>query len=174
MATTGKKLFLIGPPGVGKTTVIQKTLKKLSLSATGFYTSEERQGGQRVGFSITTLDGKKGILAHVKAKGRLKVGKYTVNLEDIERVAVPAMTPRSASELIVIDEVGKMECFSEAFREALITALNARNPVLGTIAARGTEFIESVKNRPDVSILEVSPSNREELPEKLVSILRGR
>ena len=172
MATGEKNLFLTGPPGIGKTTVIRKTIRNLSIAATGFYTREERQGGRRTGFSIITLDGKKGILAHVHLKGKYRVGRYTVNLEDIERVAVPAMTPKSPSDLIVIDEVGKMECFSKTFREALIAALDAPNTVLGTIAARGTPFIESIKSRRDVSILEVNFRNRDDLPAKLTSILR--
>lgn len=172
MTTTAKNLFLTGPPGVGKTTVIQKTIEKLSVPATGFYTSEERQGPRRVGFSIITLDGKKGILAHVQAKGRLRVGRYTVNIEDIERVAVPAMAPKSPSDLIVVDEVGKMECFSQAFRKSLLAVLDAANIVLGTIAGRGTDFIESIKGRSDVTILQINLQNRDELPEKLAAMLR--
>lgn len=172
MTTDAKNLFLTGSPGIGKTTVIQKTIQKLSLPATGFYTREEREAGRRVGFSIITLDGKKAILAHVRAGGKCRVGRYTVKVEDIERVAVPAMTPKSPSEIIVIDEVGKMECFSQAFREALIAALDAPNTILGAIAARGTNFIESIKRRKDVAILQVNHQNRDELPEKLTAMLR--
>jgi nucleoside-triphosphatase len=171
MRMTTKNLFLTGKPGIGKTTVIQKTIEKLSVPVTGFHTGEIREGPQRVGFSIVTLDGKQGILAHVRLKGKFKVGRYTVNLEDIERVAVPAMTPKSPAEVVVIDEVGKMECFSEAFRRSLVSALDGPNTVLGTIAVRGTSFIESVKSRADMTILEVNFGNRNELPEKLASML---
>ncbi len=171
MTTALKNLFLTGPPGIGKTTIIQKTIETLRFPATGFYTREIREGGRRLGFSIITLDGKEGILAHVQQKGKHRVGRYTVNVQDIERIAVPAMTPRSPSEFIVIDEVGKMECFSELFRKSLVAALDAPNTVLGTIAARGTNFIETIKKRSDVTILEVSLHNRDELPEKLASML---
>jgi nucleoside-triphosphatase len=174
MTTTGKNLFLTGLPGIGKTTVIQKALEKLSIPVAGFYTREIRDGTARVGFAIVTLDGKEGILAHVRAKGTFRLGRYTVNIEDIERLAVPAMTPASPDQLVVIDEVGKMECFSEAFREALLKALDSPNVVLGTVAARGTNFIETIKRRPDVTILEVNFRNRNDLHEKLVSILLAR
>jgi nucleoside-triphosphatase len=172
MTPATKNVFLTGPPGIGKTTVIQKTIEKLSVAATGFYTREMREGARRIGFSIITLDGKEGILAHVRAKGRFKVGRYTVNIEDIERLVVSAMTPKSPQELVVIDEVGKMECFSKAFRNAVIAALDSPNTVLGTIAARGTNFIESIKRRDDLTILDVNLDNRGEMPEKLVSMLR--
>lgn len=167
-----RNLFLTGTPGVGKTTVIQKTIQRLSVPATGFYTREIREGSRRVGFSITTLDGKEGMLAHVRARGKFNVGRYTVNLRDIEDLAVPAITPKSPQQLIVIDEVGKMECFCEAFRNALIAALDAPNALLGTIAAKGTNFIETIKHRNDLTILDVNMHNRDALPEKLAALLR--
>ena len=108
----------------------------------------------------------------MRAKGKFKVGRYTVNIEDIERLAVPAMTPKSSQELIVIDEVGKMECFSEAFRNALVGALDSPNTVLGTIAARGTNCIESIKRRDDLTILAINLHNRNALPDKLAAMLR--
>jgi nucleoside-triphosphatase len=90
----------------------------------------------------------------------------------MERLAVPAMTPNSPDELIIIDEVGKMECFSEGFRKAVISALDSPNRVLGTIAAKGSGFIESIKQRKDVSVLTVTLSNRDILPEELAAKLR--
>jgi nucleoside-triphosphatase len=172
MNLAAKNLFLTGPPGIGKTTVIQKTVERLSVVVRGFYTRELREGSRRVGFSIITLDGKEGILAHVGATGKHRVGRYTVNVQDIERLAAPAMTPTSPHELIVIDEVGKMECFSEAFRKAVLAALDSSNRVLGTIAAKGSAFIESIKQRNDVSVLTVTQNNRDSLPEELAEKLR--
>lgn len=172
MNLAAKNLFLTGPPGIGKTTVIHRTVERLSACARGFYTRELREGSRRVGFSIITLDGKEGILAHVGATGKHRVGRYTVNVQDIERLAAPAMTPRSPHELIIIDEVGKMECFSEAFRQAVISALDSPNKVLGTVAAKGSGFIESIKQRKDVTVATVTLSNRDSLPEELVDKLR--
>ena len=82
---------------------------------TGFFTQEIRERGKRVGFSITTLDGKKGVLAHQAIKSRFRVGKYGVNLDYIDEIAVPSMIPSKADEIVVIDEIGKMECFSPLF-----------------------------------------------------------
>jgi nucleoside-triphosphatase len=167
-------LFLTGRPGIGKTTVIQKAIERLSIPVVGFYTREIREGNQRAGFSIITLDGREGILAHRGARGRWAVGRYTVNMADIEGLAIPAMRPRSPEELIVIDEVGKMECLSKAFRQALIEVLDSPNTVLGTIALKGSGFIESIKARRDVSVLEVGPDNRDQLPEQLRGMLQRK
>lgn len=173
MNLAAKNLFLTGVPGIGKTTVIRKTLEKLSIRPRGFYTQESRRGSRRVGFSIITLEGKRGILAHVDAQGNHRVGRYVVNLRDIERLIVPAMTPKSSDELIVVDEVGKMECLSETFRKAVLTALDSPNRVLGTISVKGSDFIESIKRREDVSVVTVAPTNRDSLPEELAAKLQG-
>jgi len=66
-----KNIFISGKPGCGKTSLIMEILKELKLDAGGFYTSEIREEGIRKGFKITTLDGKKGILAHLNVKSQI-------------------------------------------------------------------------------------------------------
>jgi nucleoside-triphosphatase THEP1 len=73
------------------------------------------------------------------------------------------MIPRKASEVIVIDEIGKMECFYPLFRAALIQVLNSRNRVLGSIALKGDMFVKSIKTRPDVQLIHVNEKNRNNL-----------
>ena len=75
---------------------------------------------------------------------------------------------RERYEIIIIDEIGKMECFSEKFCQAAINALNAGNVVLGTIAVGGTDFIREIKERKDIKIFEVMVQNRDVLPEQLI------
>ena len=127
----------------------------------GFLTREIRRKGRRVGFSIHTLDGRKGILAHVDIESSLRVGRYGVNLQDIDHVAVPAMTCRDDSDIIVIDEIGKMECFSATFRETLLDVLDSANSVIGSIALKGDGFISGIKKRTDTQLISVSDKNRE-------------
>ncbi len=130
---------------------------------TGFFTREIREGGRRVGFSITTLDGKKGVLAHQDTKSRFRVGKYGVNLDHIDQIAVPSMLPARADEIVVIDEIGKMECFSSLFRQTLVKVLDSENPVIGSVAVKGDKFIQRVKEREDVLLVHVTEKNRDEL-----------
>ena len=82
------------------------------------------------------------------------------------------MIPKSADDIIVIDEIGKMECFSELFKKTLIEALDSKNPVLGSIALRGIRFIEEIKGRKDVRLLEINESNRDRVLAKVLSIFR--
>ena len=79
-----KNILLTGQPGVGKTTAILKIIQHLrSGTAAGFWSREIRNREKRVGFSIETLTGKRGILAHVDISSQYKVGKYSVNVSDI-------------------------------------------------------------------------------------------
>ena len=130
---------------------------------TGFFTREMRQGGKRVGFSITTLDGKEGVLAHQDTKSRFRVGKYGVNLDHIDQIAVPSMLPAKADEIVVIDEIGKMECFSPLFRQTLVKVLDSDNSVIGSIALKGNKFIQKIRERADVLLVHVTEKNRDEL-----------
>jgi len=40
---------------------------------------------------------------------------------------------------------------------------NSENPVIGSIALKGGPFIEKVKRRKDISLIEVTEKNRDEL-----------
>ena len=125
-----------------------------------------------MGFSITTLDGREGILAHEDIKGRCRVGKYGVNLKDIDSIAVPSMIPIKKDEIVVIDEIGKMECFSLKFREALTAVLDSLNWVIGSIAQKGDAFIQGIKERADVTVINVTPKNRDILIHELLSLIK--
>ena len=158
-----KNILVTGPPRIGKSTLIERIVSRVQGPVTGFFTREIRERGKRVGFSIFTLDGKTGVLAHQDIKGPFSVGRYGVNLKDIDQIAVPSMRPSGSGVIVVIDEIGKMECLSSLFRASLITVLDSENPVIGSIALKGGPFIEKVKGRKDISLIEVTQKNRDEL-----------
>jgi len=187
----GRAILLTGRPGVGKTTVIRKVLARWEGGAGGFYTEEIREEGRRTGFRLVTLDGARGILASVNISSPYRVGKYGVDLHDLEEVGVEALNRAveqagvsllvvdeahrsrrgpSRMDLIVIDEVGRMELFSPAFREAVERALGSPKLVLGTVMAGSHPWVDAIKARPEVNLVEVTTLNRSTLPEQ---ILRG-
>ena len=113
------------------------------------------------------------MLAHESIKSKFRVGKYGVNLPDIDQIAVPSMQPAGPGEVVVVDEVGKMECFSSLFRKALIKMLDSDHQMLGSIAQKGDRFIQEIKARDDVLLVKVTEENRDapELFSRLLSAL---
>jgi nucleoside-triphosphatase len=162
-----KNIFLTGAPSSGKTTVIKKVIKALEQPCGGFYTEEEREAGKRTGFIMKTLDGRKGYLAHQDIQSEFYIRRYGVSIENVETIAVSSIVPVEGN-IIILDEIGKMECFSELFREAVLNALDAPNIVIGTITFGGDEFIQGIKKRADTEIIEVTPENRDSLPDMIL------
>ena len=161
-----RHLLLTGKPGCGKTTVIRRVVDSRSDTG-GFYTGEVREGGRRTGFSITTLDGRSGILAGIDIESSINLGRYGVNVTDIDSVAsssVEAAASGDAVSVVVIDEIASMEMASERFRRAVLMAIAGGKRVLGTIQARSHPFLDGIRSRPDVSVIDVTHGNREELP----------
>ena len=168
-----RNLLLTGPPGCGKTTVIRRVIERLGAHRlAGFYTEEIRQHGRRVGFRAVGLCGSRQVLAHVDFSSRSRVGRYGVDLSGFENLVENEISKAEGKvDLFVVDEIGKMECFSNAFVQAATRLLDSSVPVLATIAAKGGGFIRRVKARHDVEILTVSNQNRDGLPHDIVDRL---
>ncbi len=165
-------ILLTGPPRVGKTTAILRLVEMLpGGTAGGFYSTEIREGGRRTGFEIVALDGRRGILARATNRSGPRVGRYVVNVVDIDSVAVPAMrTAREMRHIIIVDEIGRMELFSPAFREEVIRCLDTGR-VVGTIQSRSLPFLDQVRARDDVRLVPVTLSNRSEIPAMVLRLL---
>jgi nucleoside-triphosphatase THEP1 len=166
-------ILLTGPPRSGKSTLIEKVVKKIKRPATGFFTRELREKNKRVGFLIETIDGKTGLLAHQNIRSNCRVGKYKVNLEDIDQIAVPSMLPSSSDQIVVVDEIGKMECFSRLFKETLLRVLSSENQVIGSIAIKGDRFIQTIKNRDDVTLVSITEDTRDLALELFLQKIQG-
>lgn len=168
-----ENLFVTGRPGVGKTTLIEKVLAGLDVRIGGFCTREIREGGRRVGFSIENLRGESGVLAHVDLRGVCRVGRYGVNRDDLERIGIPAIVESvEDAQLVVMDEIGRMELCSPDFRKAVELALDSPKPVFGTIQDRKNPFLDGVRARPDTRVLRVTEDNRDSMVDTVLAIVR--
>ena len=168
-------LLLSGSPGVGKTTVLAKTvdaLAKRGFKAGGMISREVRLNGERIGFEILGLgNSRRGWLAQVNQGSGPRVGRYCVNLKDLEEVgAVSIMEAVGACDIVTIDEIGPMELFSRKFREAVTASLQSSKLVLGVVHWRMSDrLIIDIKDRKDCKIFVVTHENREELVELMIS-----
>jgi nucleoside-triphosphatase len=168
----GRTILLTGAPGVGKTTVLQRIVERLPGRAGGFYTAEIRQHGQRLGFRIITLDGCEGVLAHIDIAGPSRVSRYGVNQHDLEAIGVRAVLDAiEHADVVVIDEIGKMELFSPSFREAVRRAIESDRIILGTIMLAAHPWADTIKAHRAVTVIHVTRENRHRVVEQVLSML---
>jgi nucleoside-triphosphatase len=154
--------LLTGPPGTGKTSLIMEAISGMKGKAGGFYTEEIRSQGVRQGFRLVTLAGQSAVLSHINFQSRYRVGKYGVDVDSLERVGVAALNQALREcELVVIDEIGRMELLSAAFREAVDNILNSGKRLLGTIMLNPHPYADAIKRRPQVNLITITRDNHQ-------------
>ncbi len=167
-------LLLTGAPGVGKTTLIRRVAEGLgSKGLRGFYTEEIRESRERRGFRLVDFDHMTRIVAHADFPKTRRVGKYGVDVKAIDDAA-RLLRPDRYARVYLVDEIGKMECFSDRFVAAIRALLSAGVLMVATVGARGAGFIAEVKRRPECELWQVTSANRDGLPDKIVAWLAER
>lgn len=168
------KILLTGLPRCGKTTAVMKIITHLHMDKiAGFYTQEIRQAGVRKGFSWCRLDGTTGILAHIDIKSPSRVGKYGVDVVSFEKSVVPILDiEKTDTQLFVIDEIGKMECFSKEFVGVIRSLFKSDKSVLATVALKGSGLISEVKDYPDIKLFNLTRHNSQKTIDEILQSLR--
>ena len=169
-----KNIFITGKPGCGKTTLIKEITKEIKFPFFGFLTEEIREKGKRKGFKILDFQGKEGILAQ-KGRGKYQLGKYKVNVELFEKIGVSAILKglKAKAPLIVIDEIGKMELFSQKFKKTLLLALNSPSKVLATLKLNPDFFTQKIRKRKDVKIFYLKRENWQKIKKEILFELKN-
>jgi nucleoside-triphosphatase len=190
-------IFLTGHPSAGKTTIIKNVQASQNSSdfiTRGFYTEEYRKSGERIGFDIvywaaTPDDGSRQTQPQRESlsrmvqriqKGQPHVGKYLVDVDNIKDYAIESLKSvttftNDKNELMILDEVGKMEMCCPDFIPAVTDLLNETTTrtriILGTIPTprygRVIATVEDIRSRDDVVVIHVTKSNRDEIREVL-------
>ena len=164
--------LLTGRPGTGKTHLIKQAIAGMGSKAGGFYTEEIRSRGVRLGFKLVTLDGQSAILAHIDIHSPYRVSKYGVDIDSLDRIGVSALN-QAAKEcnLVVVDEIGKMELFSANFREAVLRIIDSGKRVLGTIMLNSNPWADTIKLKPQVKVIAITQANYHQVLKDLLEWL---
>jgi nucleoside-triphosphatase len=158
------RVALTGSPGVGKSTLVQRILELYRGRAGGVLAREVKAEGRRAGFELLDLSSKeRGILAWETGEGP-RLGRYRVNLGDLEEIGARAVENALGCDLIVVDEVGPMELLSQRFVDAVLLAISSHKPML-VVLKEGSRHPLAKKIRDGFSVITVTRANRDSLPE---------
>ena len=170
-------ILITGKPGSGKTTLVVRLAEGLSgdgFKTGGFVTEEIRESSHRVGFKVRDLGGDAAVLAHVDYKGKPRVGKYGVDVKAFENIALRALEiGKKEADLLVVDEIGRMEMASSFFRSALLELMDLPVPILATVHVGIDAFTGSLLKRDDITLYHISPAVRDSLKGVIDGELRG-
>lgn len=165
------RVLLEGPPKIGKSTVVERLVQLLHQSdipVGGFITRELREDGRRVGFAVKDLEGPEALLAHQDFRTRVQVGRFYVDVPAFEGVGLPALERAvEQGRIVVIDEIARMELASAAFLDALASVLDSAASVVATVHVNEHPVTDKLKKRSDIELIEVTESNRDELPSRI-------
>ena len=173
------KIGLSGLPGVGKTTTLIKTIEILEEEGYvvgGMITEELRENGKRTGFYVLDwMSKEKKVFAHKDFESRHRVGKYGVDIKALEEVGIKALQDAmEKADVIVIDEIGKMEVESKKFVQTVRDILDMDNHMIMTLHKKSrNSLLQEIRRRDDIRMLEVTPINRNLLPFKIVQLIKG-
>ena len=159
---------------MGKTTLVNKIITQLSCKIGGFYTHEMKENGRRTGFYITDFEGNQMVMASEKSDSPYRVNIYGVNIEAFEMIGIPAMERAlQNADLIIIDEIGRMEMFSPKFCDLLRKVFDSDKPLLATIKKVDCELTKELKARDDVVKYEVTNENRDPLFQEILTVIQN-
>jgi len=157
------KVCLTAPPGTGKSTVIKKVvgqLQHLGVPLSGFYTEEVLdQSGTRIGFDLVDVNGqKRAALSRVGFASPVMVERYGVDLDSLAAF-LPLVDVKA--DVVVIDEIGKMQLASPAFCQMLEDVFNRDCVILSTVHVFEHDVTDRLRVRADVHVVSVTEENRD-------------
>ena len=165
-----KNILITGLPRSGKSTILKKLIANIDQKV-GFVTNEIRKDGERVGFDLENHQGEKSVLAHVDFKTDFKVSRYFVDIKNLDDM-IPSVNKFGENDLLFLDEIGQMELYSEKFKSLVKTYLDSPNTCLATLSkVYSDNFIEAVKKRNDIFLIEINEENRDEQKKYIETLL---
>lgn len=166
--------LIVAPPGTGKSTLIRQVLEELNRPVFGYLTRKERdEWDEELGNPIYIYAvGKPQVRSEENRVGYCKDKRPTVYGEAFDRFAPQLAEPIPTDGVVVMDEIGFMECSSPAFCERILCLLDGDVPVIAAVKDKDTEFLNRIRSHPKAQCFYLTPQTREETREAVLAELK--
>jgi len=170
-----KNILLVGPPRVGKTTVVQKVLSLVKTRCGGFFTQAADKAAFYTNFRLVTVDGPNRDIPESDLIRRFDIPSLLgFNVEDLENRGRGSISKAlETCDVVVIDQLGTLEAASAVFRTLVSQVLDSSRICLATMGLSHDPFLVGIRNREDVTIMDVCLANRSTLAEEVSARIRG-
>lgn len=157
--------FIVGSPGVGKSTLITRVLEERNGPIFGYLTRKEKdEWDETLGHPIyiypagqAQLRGKENVIGHCKDR------RPVVYPEAFGRFALRLREPIPVGAVIIMDEIGFMEASSQTFCREIFRLLDGDIPVIAAVKDKDTPFLNTVRSHPKAQCFYLTPENRDAL-----------
>lgn len=142
-----KKLFLTGPSGIGKSTIIRQALGPALAYAGGFVTERVSDGeGRLLGYELLPAAAAMSGTAYQSWRFLDYSGSVPAKDNEVFRnQGVRLLQEAEYYPFVLLDEIGGFEMLIPQFRNALAELLNSEQPIIGVL--KGAENAASIKRR---------------------------
>ncbi|MFX1418427.1 MAG: NTPase [Promethearchaeota archaeon] len=173
-----RKVLITGPPRCGKSTLVTKLIKYYQMKRYiiyGFLTPEIRENGNRIGFNILDIySEEQSKLARVgNFNTKYRVGKYNVFIEEFDNYLKSLLNLEEKTlDMIIIDEIGKMELFSKIFQNFIKIIFSSNKSIIATIGLKLQHPLKNyLINLPSIQLLNLNRQNSHLIFEKVTSFI---
>ena len=166
-----KNLFLTGKIGVGKSTILKNALKEFDISIGGYITKRIFDGYYRKYMVKSLYDSNEEYtIVRVDSRDNSKEGFISSFENGVVSILDKSLKHR---DLIVLDELGCAENNMNMFTSKVFQLLNSNKIVFGVLKDNNCKFLNDIKSRDDVVIIEITEENRDYISKEIIHILKG-
>lgn len=166
--------LIVGDPGVGKSTLIQKILKETARPVFGFETKKEMtlwaEGKDAPVYIYEAgkphIQSEENFITYSKAFSPEEASKA------FNRFADKLSAARPEDAIILMDEIGYMESQADKFAQAIMSFLDGNQPVIAAVKTKKIPFLDQIRNHPNCRCFYITPENRNVLFNEVLEFVK--
>ena len=152
------KLLISGSKQAGKSYLLNRLITEFHLKPVGYYSKELRNDrNERIGFAFCSYQGECKQFSYTGEDGLQHVIKGV-----FDDYATKILTSIRQDDILVIDEIGRLEQNETVFLEKLNYCFNSMPYVIAVLKKESLFYIDELRNRDDILYVDIDETGRTE------------